>query len=107
MQTETTTDPVKADLDRIQEHPPIYHLGKVKNKDAKRLKRGFGKLYHEALQAFQQVNVAEETQPLIISYEEKPGKRKRKNKLKFMGMKIDRRRLKRRLKKTGISSSFL
>jgi|GEM_PF-4465460 hypothetical protein len=97
-------------LAQIHQHPPLVHLGKVKEKNAKKLKKGKGKTMSEVHMAVQQIQSGLEGNhhPLVISYEEKPRKGgKKKNKINIMGMKIDRKKLKKRMKKSGVSPSFL
>jgi hypothetical protein len=96
-------------LSAAQGLPPFVHLGKVKNKTAKKLKKGTGNLVAEITQSFQMMHASTEgsSHPVIISFEEKPGKRKKKNKINFMGIKIDRKKLKKRMKKNGIGGNFL
>lgn len=116
MTTKTqTTGSVKqnegsAVLENIHRHPPIFHLGKQKPKNVKKLKKGKGKAMDKVHMALNQLQPDSEEvhYPLIISYEEKPRKkRKKKRKVNFMGMKIDRKKLKKQLKKSGIKSSYL
>ena len=95
-------------LSKIQEHPPLINLGKVKNKKAKKLKKAKGVVPVEISHAYQQIQAGLDgtNHPVIISYQEKPGSRK-KRKIKFMGVKIDRKKLKKSMKRRGIRSSFL
>ena len=65
--------------------PIVVDLGKVKRKAVKRLKRGRGKLIDEAYQVMAEVeaNLGDEATnkellPVIILYEKKPKKRRRK-----------------------------
>lgn len=103
-QKDTTTA-----LEKIHQHPPLIHLGKVKKKHAKKLKQGRGMMMGEVNQAYQQLSSTVEGDhlPLIISYTEKPSKNKKKKTIRFMGMKINRKKLKNRMKKSGIRTSFL
>lgn len=97
-------------LEQFHQHPPMVHLGKVKPKNAKKLKKGKGKAMNEVHLAVQQIQSGLEGthHPVVISYEEKPRKNaKKKNKINIMGMKIDRKKLKKRMKKSGIRPSFL
>jgi hypothetical protein len=91
-------------LSKIQGHPPLLHLGKIKKKKSKQLKKGkqLPVEVHQHLQQLQ-AGLKGDNQPVVISYEEKPRKkRKKKNKINFMGLKIDRKKLKNRMKKNGI-----
>ncbi|MFN0203307.1 MAG: hypothetical protein ACKVTZ_17400 [Bacteroidia bacterium] len=92
-----------------QSHPPIIHLGKVKAKHAKKLKKGKGDKMLKVTQAYEQLKGEANGNfvPVLISYEEKPKKKRKKNKLNFMGIKIDRKKLKKQMRKSGIRSSFL
>ncbi|NUN99102.1 MAG: hypothetical protein HUU01_00650 [Saprospiraceae bacterium] len=98
-------------LEQIHQHPPLIHLGKVKEKNAKKLKKGKGNTMNEVHMAIQQIQSGLEGSnhhPVVISYEEKPRKGgKKKNKINIMGMKIDRKKLKKRMKKSGIRPGFL
>jgi hypothetical protein len=91
-------------LSKIQGHPPLVNLGKLKNKKSKKLRKGkeMPVEVHQHLQQLQS-GMKGNTQPLVISYEAKPRKkRKKKNKINLMGIKIDRKKLKNRMKKSGI-----
>ena len=96
-------------LSKMMVHPPLIHVGKLKNKKSKRLKKG-KQLPADLQDHVQQLpaDLQGDKQHIIISYEAKPRKnRKKKNKIKFMGIKIDRKKLKSRMKKNGMRSSFL
>ena len=96
-------------LSKIMIHPPLINVGKLKTKKSKRLKKG--KLLPSDVQNHIQqlpTDLQGDKQHVIISYEAKPSKnKKKKNKIKFMGIKIDRKKLKSRMKKNGLRSSFL
>jgi len=100
-------------ISKIQGHPPVINLGKVKPKQAKKLKKGkIGTLTNEISMHSQQIlaGVDDKTIPIYISYEEKPStkpKKKKKNKINFLGLKIDRKKFKSSLKENGINPSFL
>lgn len=96
-------------LAQLQNHPPIIHAGSVKNKHAKKLKRGsLNAMSYKVNQKLQDVKANVEGRPVIISYEEKPRKKpKKKKKVNFMGFKIDRKKFKKKMKKNGIAPGFL
>ncbi len=96
-------------LTQLQTHPPIIHAGTVKNKRAKKLKRGrLNAMSFKVHQKCQDVQASVAGQPVIISYEEKPRKKpKKKKKVNFMGFKIDRKKFKKKMKKNGIAPGFL
>jgi len=100
-------------LAKMQALPPVINLGKVKPKDAKKLKKGKpGKLTNNLDMGYQQIKagVDGQTAPVYISYEVKPRtkpKKKKKNKINVMGLKIDRKKLKSTMKKNGVNPSFL
>ena len=97
----------------LHAQPPVVQLGKVKNKDAKKLKKGkAGKLTDKLNQQYQQIqaNVEGSSTPVYITYEVKPRttpKKKKKNKVNFMGLKIDRKKFKSNMKKNGVNPTFL
>jgi len=104
---ETESNPALA---QIHQHPPLVHIGKINEKKSKRLKKGKGKAMSEVHMAVQQIQSGLDGNhlPVVISYEEKPRKNgKKKKKINIMGMKIDRKKLKKRMKKSGIRASFL
>lgn len=109
--TQSDTKPATQPSPTATERPPLFHLGKIKNKHAKRLKKGLGPAMDEVHQAIAKAKStiagSENHQPLVVSYEEKPRKGGKKNKIKMFGMKIDRKKLKKNLKKRGIGASFL
>ncbi len=89
---------------KIQSHPPLYNLGKLKKRRRRDLKRGQGVAMSEIYQALAQVHgrVAHEGDhhPVVISYEKKSSKKKKN--INYMGMKINRKKMKKRMKKYGI-----
>ena len=93
-----------AGTQRLQSHPPIFNLGKVKKRKRRQLKQGRGSAMNEVSQAIAQVHstVSHETDhhPVVISYEKK--RRKKKKYINYMGMKIHRKKFKKRMKKNGI-----
>jgi hypothetical protein len=118
MATTTATQPAdtapvtdtKKMVSQMQAHPPIINLGKVKAKHAKKLKKGrIGVMSNELMQSFQQMSAGMEGKqvPVFISYEAKPRtKPKKKKKVNFMGLNIDRKKFKKSLKKNGIGANF-
>jgi hypothetical protein len=110
--SDATAPAAQQALVQVQGHPPLIHLGKVKKKQAKKLKKSQGgELSAEISQSYQQMQLGlgANQQPIIISYEEKPGKKKnkKKKKIKFLGMTIDRKKLKKRMRKSGFSAKLL
>ena len=102
--------PAANPLPNVQSNPATVNLGKVKAKDAKKLKKGkAGKLTNKLSQAAGQIQGAPENAvPLYITYEVKPRKKpKKKNKVNFMGLKIDRKKFKSSMKDKGINPTFL
>jgi len=98
-------------VSKMQEHPVIINLGKVKPKQAKKLKKGkvstlTNKLSQKAHQI--QEGVTGTATPVYISYEVKPRtKPKKKKKVNFLGLKIDRKKFKSSMKDNGINPTFL
>ncbi|MFN0214791.1 MAG: hypothetical protein ACKVT2_11090 [Saprospiraceae bacterium] len=109
--TQSDTKPATQPSPTAKEHPPLFHLGKVKSKHTKRLKKGRGPAMDEVHQAIAKAKSAipgsENHHPLVISYEEKPRKAGKKNKIKMFGMEIDRKKLKKNMKKRGVRAKFL
>jgi hypothetical protein len=108
------TPNAQSTLSKIQDYPPIINLGKVKPKQAKKLKKGkIGTLTNELSQRSHQIQAGVEGKsvPVYISYEEKPRtkpkKKKKKKKINLLGLKIDRKKFKSSLKKNGVNPSFL
>ncbi|WP_259065703.1 hypothetical protein HDF24_02630 [Mucilaginibacter sp. X4EP1] len=101
----------QATLAKIQQYPPLFDLGKIKAKKAKKLKKGkLGPLEDEVSLKHHQVfaGLEADNHPIIFSYEQKPSKKpKLKNKVDLLGVKVNRKKWKKQLKKSGISSSFL
>ena len=96
-------------LSRMSVHPHLIDVGKVKKKKSKKLKNG-KQLPLEVQHHLQQLpaGLQGDKQHVIISYEAKPRKNnKKKKKINFMGLKIDRKKLKNRMKKSGIRANFL
>ena len=95
-------------LSKIQGHPPLINLGKLKKKKSSKLKKAkeLPVEVHQHLQDLQS-GINGSTQPVVISYEAKPRKKRKKNKINLMGFKIDRKKLKKRMKKNGVRHSFL
>lgn len=107
--TAPATDAAAAPSAAQNQHA-IINLGKVKAKDAKKLKKGkVGKLSNKLDQKAAQIpGKSENAVPLYITFEVKPRtKPKKKNKVNVMGLKIDRKKFKSSMKDKGINPTFL
>lgn len=104
----TGSSNAKSALHRLQQYPPLIDLGKVKAKQSKRLRKGkTTSLNNEIAHSYDQVQAGVDgnTRPVIFSYEEKRKKKKNKGG-NFFGMKVNRKKAKRKMKKNGFSPTF-
>lgn len=99
------------EVQKIHQHPPLIHLGKLKSNKSKKLKKGRGPAMDKMHQAVQQVKNTvgggDDHHPVVISYEEKPKKKGKKKNINLLGLKINRKKLKKRMKKSGIRHNML
>ena len=95
----------------LQEFPPIIHLGKLKKKQSRKLRRGkdisgINKIQSAVAQVMATVD-EENAIPIVISYEQKPKRRKKVRSVKVNGWKVNRKKVKKRLKKNGLTHPWL
>lgn len=101
----------KSKIKALQEFPPLVYIGKLKRKRSKRLRKGKDlsrilEIQNAVSQIMASVD-AENAIPVIISYEQKPKKRRKVKKFTINGWEVNRKKMKKRLKKNGVSHPWL
>lgn len=98
-------------IKELQEFPPLFDLGKLKKKHSKKLRKGkdisdISEIQSVVAQVMATIK-SENAIPVIISYEQKRKKRKKIKKFRINGWEVDRKKVKERLKKNGLTHPWL